>query len=81
MYSKGWSEPAATSAPIQDEAVQVVLGMNKKHILFPAQGFFSLLLCPKIFPSYLLSPPHTSFTSFPTHSISIARESSQAWVA
>jgi hypothetical protein len=24
----GWSEPAATSAPVQDEAVQVILGMN-----------------------------------------------------
>jgi hypothetical protein len=24
----GWSGPAATSAPVQDEAVQAVLGMN-----------------------------------------------------
>jgi hypothetical protein len=24
----GWSEPAATSAPIQDEAIEAVLGMN-----------------------------------------------------
>jgi len=29
----GWSEPAATSAPVQDEAVQAVLRMNQKHIL------------------------------------------------
>ncbi len=47
-----WSEPAATSAPVQDEALQAVLGMNQKHILF--QGFFSPLLCPKIYPFYPL---------------------------
>jgi hypothetical protein len=29
----GWSEPAATNAPVEDEAVQAVLGKNKKHIL------------------------------------------------
>jgi hypothetical protein len=28
----GWSEPAATNAPDEDEAVQAVLGMNQKHI-------------------------------------------------
>ncbi len=52
----GWSEAAATNAPVEDEAVQAVLGMNQKPSLFPAQGFFSPLLCPKIFPSYLPSP-------------------------
>jgi hypothetical protein len=31
--------------------------MNQKHTLSPAQRFFSPLLCPKIFPSYLLPPP------------------------
>jgi hypothetical protein len=31
----GWSKPVATNAPFDDEAVQVVLGMNQKHI-FPA---------------------------------------------
>jgi len=29
----GWSEPAAKNAPVEDEAVEVVLGMNQKHIL------------------------------------------------
>jgi hypothetical protein len=37
---KGWSEPAATCAPVQDEAVQAILGMNQKHILFPCPGIF-----------------------------------------
>jgi hypothetical protein len=36
----GWSEPTATSAIIQDEAIQAVLGMNQKHILFPCPRFF-----------------------------------------
>jgi hypothetical protein len=31
----GWNEPTATNAPIQHEAIQAVLGMNQKHILFP----------------------------------------------
>ncbi len=53
----------------------------KTHPL-PAHGFFSPLFCPKIFPSYLLPPLlPTSFTSFPTHSISKAWESSWTWVA
>jgi hypothetical protein len=36
----GWSEPAATNALVQDEAVRAVLGMNQKHILFPCPGIF-----------------------------------------
>jgi len=63
----GWSEPAATSAPIQ--AVQAVLGMNQKHILFPCPGMF--LFCLKIFPSYLhptfpLLPPSPHFLLTPS---------------
>jgi hypothetical protein len=52
----GWSEPAATNAPVEDEAVEAVLGMNQNHIL-PIQSycFFLSLLYPKKFPSYL--PP------------------------
>jgi hypothetical protein len=65
-----WSEPVATSAPIQDEAVQVILGMNQKHILFPCPGIFQPLSLPPKF-----SPP-TFLTSFPTHFISRIRESS-----
>ncbi len=35
----GWSEPAVNNAPIEeDEAVQVVLQMNQKPILFPCPG-------------------------------------------
>jgi len=53
----GWSEPAATNAPVEDEAVEAISGMNQNHIL-PAQSycFFPSLLCPKNFPSYL---PHS----------------------
>jgi len=77
-----WSEPAATSAPIQDEVVQAVLLMNQKHILFPCPGIFQAPSLPQNFPflptspppTYLLSP--TSLTSFLAHSISRARESS-----
>jgi hypothetical protein len=69
------------------------LGMNQKHILFPCTWIFqpsylpqNFLLLPTSPPSYLpptyllptyLTPP-TSLSSFPTHSISKAWESSQA---
>jgi hypothetical protein len=36
----GWSEPAATNAPVEDEAIQAVLWMNQKHILYPCPGIF-----------------------------------------
>ncbi len=59
-------------------------GWTKNTSSSSAQVFFSPLLCPKNFPSYLLPtylPPPTSFSSFPAHSISTAWESSWAWVA
>ncbi len=78
----GWSEPAATSAPVQDEAIHAVLGMNQKHILFPCLGNFSApFFAPKFSPPTYSPPPPTSLTSFLAHSISKARESSWAWVA
>jgi hypothetical protein len=60
----GWSEPAATNAPIEDETVEAVLGMNQKHIL-PAQNylFFQPLFCPRIFPSYLPLPTYLILSS------------------
>ncbi len=67
LHKLGWSEPAATNAPVQDEAVQAVLGMNQKHkntSSSPAQGFFSPLPCPKIFLSYL---PPTSLLPITPH--------------
>jgi hypothetical protein len=64
----GWSEPAATSAPVQDEAVQAILGMNQKHILFPCPGIFSPLR-PKIFPSYLLPSPPSYLPHLISHSL------------
>jgi len=73
----GWSEPGATSAPVQDEAIQAVLGMSQKHILFPCPKDFSAPFSASKFllPTYF---PPTSFTSFPLHSISRAWESSRA---
>ncbi len=78
LQLNGWSEPAATSAWVQDEAVQAVLRMSWKHIFFPCLGIFQPFFGLKIFPSYL---PLPSPTSFPAHSIANFRESSQAWVA
>ncbi len=57
---EGWSEPAATSAPVQDGAVQAVLGMNPKHILFPSPGIFKPLSLPQNFPL-----PFLPLTSLP----------------
>jgi len=51
----GWSEPAVTNGPVEDEAVQAVLGMNQKHIL----------LCPKFLVSSASSLPQ-SFSLLPT---------------
>jgi hypothetical protein len=81
----GWNELVATSALVQDEVIQAILGMNQKDILFPCLGIFHPPLCSKIVPSFLLPPSYlplpTSLTSFPIHSISRAWESSWAWVA
>jgi len=66
----GWTEPGATSAPVQDEAFQAVLGMSQKHILFPCPGIFQPPFLPQNFSFLLTSPPPTSYTSFPLHSIS-----------
>jgi len=77
---RGWSKPTTTNAPIEDEAVQAILGMNQKHILFPAQRFSGPFSTPKISPptsllptSPLLPPsPH-----FPLIPISRTKESSR----
>jgi hypothetical protein len=64
----GWSEPVATNAPVEDEVVQVVLGMNQKHILlcpkflifstYSLPQSFSLLPTSLLFTSSLLPPSH-----------------------
>jgi hypothetical protein len=66
MFYIGWTEPADTNAPVEDEAVQAVLRMNKKHILL-ARNYrvFSTSYLPQKFslpPTYLppTSPPPTS---------------------
>ncbi len=58
----GWCEPAVTNAPVEDEAIQAVLGMNQKPILFPYPRISqppslpqNFLLLPTSPPSYL---PH-----------------------
>jgi len=62
----GWSEPAATNAPVQDAAVQAVLGMNQKHILFPCPGIFHPLSLPQNFP-FLPTYPHPNILPSPTY--------------
>jgi hypothetical protein len=65
----GWSETTATNAPVQDEAVQAILGMNQKHILLPCPGILQPLLCPKIFPSYLLPLSYLLPSLLPTFAL------------
>jgi hypothetical protein len=66
---EGWSEPAATNAPVADEPVEAVFRMNENPIL-PAHIylFFPPLLYPKIFPPptyHLPTPPPHSITRVP----------------
>jgi hypothetical protein len=71
----GWSEPAATNAPVEDEPIQPVLRMN---ILPARQGFFFHLLSAPRFSTYHLPPlsylPPTNPT--PPHSIARAPKTS-----
>jgi hypothetical protein len=60
-----WSEPAATSAPVQDEAIQPVLGMNQKHILFPCPWIFQPTSLPQNLPLLPTSPPPTNLPLLP----------------
>jgi len=83
----GWSEPAATNAPIEDEAIQAVLGMNQKHILpypkflvFSASSLpqsFSLLPTSLLFTSPLLPPSHLPPPSYLPHLILHSHPSSE----
>jgi len=60
MLHWGWSETTATNAPVQDEAVQAVLGMNQKHILLPflpCPGIFQPPSLPQNFPLLPTPPP------------------------
>jgi len=62
----GWSEPAATNAPVEDEPVQPVLRMN----ILPARGVFLF---------HLFSAPPTSPllpTTYEPHPPSLHRQSS-----
>ncbi len=75
MLTTGWSEPAATNAPVANELIEAVFRMNENPIL-PARIyiFFPLLLYPKNFPPptyHLPTPP-------PLHSIARAPETSSA---
>jgi hypothetical protein len=71
--SLGWSEPAATNAPVEDEPVQPVLRMN----ILPARRvfFFHLFSAPPTSPllSPLLPPPSYLPPTNPTPPHSIAR--------
>ncbi len=83
LANHSWSEQAATSAPVQEEAVQAILRMNQKHVLFPCPRIFQPPSLVQNFPLLPTSPlPRLTYlTSFPAHSIARAQESSQAWVA
>ncbi len=78
---EGWSEPAATNAPVEDEPVQPVLWMN----ILPARRdfFFHLLSAPKFSTSPLLPTPSYLPPTNPTppHSISRALETSSGYGA
>jgi len=69
----GWSEPAATNAPVEDEPVQPVLRMN---ISLPVEIFFS----PPLYPEILYLPPPTYPllpTTYQAHPPSLHRQSSR----
>jgi hypothetical protein len=67
----GWSEPAATNALVQDEAIEAILGMNQKHILFPYPRIFQRLSLPQNFP---LLPPSPHFPLIPSSKLEKAPE-------
>jgi len=71
VNSTGWSETKTTNAPVQDEAVQAVLGMNQKHILLPCLGIFQPPSLPQNFP---LLPPSPHFLLTPSPKLRRAHE-------
>ncbi len=84
----GWGLGAGVNQqpPGQADAVQAVLGMNQKHILFPCPGIFQPPSLPQNFPLLLTSsppPPYLPPPSYLLHLIShsLHSESSRAWVA
>ncbi len=58
----GGNEPTTTNAPIQDEVVRTIQGMNQKCILFPCPRIFQPFSLPQIFP--LLPTYPTSISHF-----------------
>jgi hypothetical protein len=57
----GWSELAATNAPVENEAIQTVFGMNQKHLLpYPKFLVFSAFSLPQ---SFSLLPTSLLLTS------------------
>ncbi len=75
----GWSELAATNAPVADEPVEAVFRMNENPIL-PARilFYFSTSSLPQNFPPSYLPPPSpllpTTYQPLPPHSIARAPE-------
>ncbi len=57
------SHQCTSSGPVQDEAVQAVLGMTQKHILFPCPGIFQPPSLPQNFP---FIPPSLHFPLTPS---------------
>jgi len=63
----GWSKPAATNAPVQDEAGQAVLGMNPNTSSPPSPGIFIFLFSAQRVLSALLSAPKFSPPTYPPY--------------
>jgi hypothetical protein len=54
-----WSESAASSAPVEDEDIKPILGMNQKHILpYPRFLVFSASFLPQSFSLLATSPSY-----------------------
>ncbi len=73
--TEGWTELAATNAPVADEPVEAVFRMNENPIL-PTWIFFFFppLLYPKIFPPPTSPLLPTTYQPLPPHSIARAPE-------
>ncbi len=82
----GWSEPAATNAPVEDEPIQPVLWMNilpaRRYIFFhllSALKFSTSPLLPTTYQAHPPPPPTSTLlpTTYQPHPPSLHRQSSK----
>jgi hypothetical protein len=76
VVKTGWSEPAATNAPVEDQAVQAALGMNQKCIL-PCPKF--LVFSASSLPSSPLLPISHHFALTPSSEFEAGATNVKAW--